>query len=268
MIKWIAVVFAVALGSAQAQTLTPSSGGTYDAKWRAMQACFQLVGDVLADAKCVETAIASCQNAGVYESCLDSLAKWVGRDISLMQRVLGLKPGEGLLRDPACDMQSIASAEECAARDATGLLLDLRIQMRDAGFNPDDIETPIFHPRPILDCIEAARGPAVAMHCVGEGALACWHDEQGEGPAGTIGLCLGYELTFWEIRMTAALAQLPQSKTASNMQSDWQTSRDSRCALAVEAWGPGSGEGEIWADCMLHLTGWHTLWLETQVNPN
>ena len=248
---------------AGAQTMKPSSGNAYEKHWRAMQACFQLVGDVNADASCVDTAMEHCRNAGVFEACLDSLSQWVAHDTARMQRALGLLPGEGRLRDPACDGTTFAPVELCRAQDATGLLLDLRRQMRAADIDPNALEDPIFHPRPIEDCIANAKSLAQAGHCVGEGALACWHAEEGRGPKDTIRTCLNAELAYWEKRMAESLEQLKEHDSLNDLQNYWNLTRFFKCSFEVKVRGPSSDVMVFWSDCMVQLTGGHVLWLET-----
>ena len=120
----------------------------------------------------------------------------------------------------------------------------------------------------------------LVIYFPGEGALACWHAEDGAGPAGTIGLCLGAELTYWDTRLTAVTAKLAELDAATDtqrtadgvpatlatshaaLQRDWLAYRDARCGYVAAIWQQGSGAGEMWADCMVQTTGQHVLWLE------
>jgi len=278
--KYLLAILVVLPSMALAQTLKPGGGAGYDRHWRAMQTCLAKSESDTEDTACIAAAHDACLNAGVFEACLESLAKWVARDNSRMQRALGLLPDEGMLRDSACDGSAFMAPQLCRARDATGLLLDLRAQMRAVGRDPDNLEDPIFHPRPIEDCIKSSKSLMLATHCVGEGALACWHAEEGGGATDTIGLCLGEELDYWETRLTAVSAKLAVLDTTTDAQRagdgfpqvlvtsraelgrDWHAYRKARCGYVTAIWGQGSGSGVMWADCMVQATGGHVLWLE------
>ncbi|WP_371223521.1 hypothetical protein [Roseovarius sp. 2305UL8-3] len=62
-------------GAASAQTLTPSSGGTYDKFTKPALACLaENHGAEDMQMTCLETAINECRaKAGVYEACLEAL---------------------------------------------------------------------------------------------------------------------------------------------------------------------------------------------------
>ena len=54
-------------------------------------------------------------------------------------------------------------------------------------------------------------------------------------------------------------------ETRVEAQAAWEAYRDLRCSYVTEVWGPGSGSGPAWAECMMRATAEHVLWLENWV---
>ena len=132
---------------------------------------------------------------------------------------------------------------------------------------------PCFEPAVLEDCL-AADG---RHGCIGDAARACWSDDP---VTMTVGLCFGAEHAVWEARMAAASDALKKLDIAWDIgqrehdfdsrayearigaQDAFEAYRDLRCAYVTEVWGPGSGAGPAWAECMMRVTAEHVLWLE------
>ena len=245
--------------SVNAQTLKSSeSGGTYEKSERALLRCLSGSASEQSDKACADAALDRCLNAGIFEACLDSLHATVMDEVDLLARALG--PDSSEIGPPECETTSVLDPT-CGADFALKSLMDLRQTARTMGIDLTSIEPPFFHAQPILQCIDAAPGPSVALHCVGEGALACWHGEEGAGPTTTIDICLNAELDYWTRRLDLVLSTLNPGPA---LQIDWERSRDSRCALVAEIWKDRTGAATFMTDCLVQLTGQHVLWLEEQ----
>ncbi len=134
-------------------------------------------------------------------------------------------------------------------------------------------DEPSFDPAPTAECLAAGEGAA----CIGRAARACWGDDP---VTMTVGLCFGEEHAWWEARMAAARAALKERDIAWDLgqrehdfpseafeqgkaaQAAFLAYREERCAYVAAIWGPGSGSGPAWAECMMRATAEHVLWLE------
>ena len=48
-------------------------------------------------------------------------------------------------------------------------------------------------------------------------------------------------------------------------QKAWEAYRDRSCDYVTAVWGPGSGQGPAWMDCVLQRTAEQSLWLEERL---
>ena len=127
------------------------------------------------------------------------------------------------------------------------------------------------------DLITQCQADGGKHQCIGLGAQDCYKDDFATS---TIGLCLGAELQFWQTKLEDVSAKLKELdlewdknqrqhdfssrayETRLETQTAWESYRDLRCAYVTEVWGPGSGSGPAWAECMMRATAEHVLWLQ------
>lgn len=266
MLRTILCAALAVLPPLAAAAQTKEAGAGYRAGLDGLDLCLFQSGEDAGERACLSDAIEACKNAGFYEGCLEAHAAHLGALADLTRRALGLLRDELPEAASACQPDAFAPKALCAAQDAGALLLELRKMTRAEGFDSDIIEAPVFHPRPILDCIAAAGGPARALHCVGEGAQACWHAEAGAGPEGTISICLTYEQAYWDAQIAETLGSFTgdmDAELTALVHQDWETSLYARCELVARLSGSQPGSEVFWHDCITTLTGQHALWLQT-----